>query len=197
MSSSVEKPVEGTHMHSLLREDRVFQPPAAFAAKARIGSEAEYEAMYRRSVEDPDGFWTDVAGELEWFAPFTSVCTGEMGAARWFEGGRLNLSHNCVDRHALGARRDKAALIWEGEPGEVQTITYAQLLEQVQRFSNVLKGLGVCKGDRVAIYMGMCPELAVALLACARIGAVHNVIFGGFAAHAIKDRVNDCGCKPG
>ncbi len=115
-------------------------------------------------------------------------------AAKWFIGGKLNLSHNCVDRHALGARRDKVALLWEGEPGEVRKLTYGELHEQVQRFANVLKGLGVKRGDRVAIYMGMSPELAIALLACARIGAVHSVIFGGFAAHAIVDRVNDSEC---
>ncbi len=117
-----------------------------------------------------------------------------MGDAKWFTGGKLNLSHNCVDRHAAGARRDKVALLWEGEPGEVRRLTYAQLHEQVQRFANVLKGLGVKRGERVAIYMGMCPELPIAMLACARIGAVHSVIFGGFAAHAIVDRVNDSQC---
>ncbi len=182
-------------MQSLLREDRVFPPPAEFAAKARIGSLAEYEAMYQRSVDDPEGFWAEAAGELEWFAPFTSVVRGKMGAATWFEGGKLNLAHNCVDRHAANpARRDKVALLWEGEPGEVRRITYAELLDSVQRAANMLKDLGVRKGDRVAIYMGMAPELAIALLACARIGAVHNVIFGGFAAHALVDRINDSGC---
>ena len=119
---------------------------------------------------------------------------GEGPQAKWFVGGKLNLSHNCVDRHAKGPRRDKVALLWEGEPGEVRKLTYGELHEQVQRFANVLKALGVKKGDRVAIYMGMCPELAIAMLACARIGAVHSVIFGGFAAHAIADRVNDSEC---
>jgi acetyl-CoA synthetase len=181
-------------MDSLLRENRVFPPPEAFAAKARIGSMAAYQSMYRRSIEDPEGFWTEAAGELDWFTPFASVVEGEMGAATWFKGGKLNLSHNCIDRHAAGPNRDKIALLWEGEPGEVRRITYAELSQRVQRFANVLKKLGVVKGDRVAIYMGMCPELAVALLACARIGAVHSVIFGGFAAHAIVDRVNDSQC---
>ncbi|WP_041597796.1 acetate--CoA ligase [Granulicella tundricola] len=182
-------------MHSFLREDRVFAPPAEFAAKAHVTSLDDYEAMYKRSVDDPEGFWSDAANELEWFTPFTSVVQGEMGSARWFEGGRLNLCHNCVDRHALGVRRDKVAIVWEGEPGEVKRLTYGDLLEQVQVFGNVLKSLGVKKGDRVAIYMGMCPELAIALLACARVGAVHNVIFGGFAAHALVDRINDSECK--
>jgi acetyl-CoA synthetase len=122
------------------------------------------------------------------------VLEGEAQHAKWFVGGKLNLSHNCVDRHALGARKDKVALLWEGEPGEVRKITYGELHGQVQRFANVLKGLGIRRGDRVAVYMGMCPELAIALLACARIGAIHSVIFGGFAAHAISDRVNDSGC---
>jgi acetyl-CoA synthetase len=184
----------GTNMESLLREDRVFPPPAEFAAKAWIKSEAEYEAMYRRSVDDPEAFWAEAAGELEWFAPWTKVLEGGMGSANWFVGGKLNLSHNCVDRHALGARKDKVALLWEGEPGEVRRVTYAELHAQVMRFANVLKGLGVKRGDRVAIYMGMCPELAIAMLACARVGAVHSVIFGGFAAQAIVDRVNDSAC---
>jgi len=159
-------------MESLLRENRVFPPPAEFAAKAHIKSLEEYEAMYRRSVEQPEQFWAEAAGELEW----------------------LNLCHNCVDRHAAGARRDKVALLWEGEPGEVRKLTYGELHAHVQRFANVLKGLGIQRGDRVAIYMGMCPELAIAMLACARIGAVHSVIFGGFAAQAIVDRVNDSQC---
>ncbi len=181
-------------MESLLRENRVFAPPAEFAAKARVGSLEQYEAMYRRSVEQPEEFWAEAAGELEWFAPWEKVLDGEMGAARWFTGGKLNLCHNCVDRHTAGARREKTALLWEGEPGEVRRISYGELHAQVQRFANVLKGLGVKRGDRVAVYMGMCPELAIAMLACARIGAVHSVIFGGFAAQAIVDRVNDSGC---
>ncbi|MGP8260105.1 MAG: acetate--CoA ligase [Acidobacteriaceae bacterium] len=181
-------------MESLLREDRVFPPPAEFSAKAHIRSLEEYEAMYRRSVEDPEAFWAEAAGELEWFTPWERVLDGEMGSARWFVEGKLNLCHNCVDRHAAGARREKTALLWEGEPGEVRRISYGELHGLVQRFANVLKGLGVQRGDRIAIYMGMGPELAIAMLACARIGAVHSVIFGGFAAQAIVDRVNDSEC---
>jgi acetyl-CoA synthetase len=186
---------------TLMREDRVFPPPAAFAAKAWIGSEEEYERIYRRSVEEPETFWADAAGELEWFAPWNQVLSypageaGNGGHAKWFTGGKLNLSHNCVDRHAKGARKDKVALLWEGEPGEVRKLTYSELSVEVRRFANVLKSLGVVKGDRVAIYMGMGPELAIAMLACARIGAVHSVIFGGFAAHAIADRVKDSDCQ--
>ncbi len=183
-----------TNMESLLRENRVFPPPAEFASKAHITTLAEYEALYRRSVEDPEGFWAEVARELDWFMPWTKVLDGGMGSAKWFTGGKLNLSHNCVDRHAKGARRDKVAILWEGEPGDIRKLTYAELHAQVQRFANVLRGLGVKKGDRVAIYMGMSPELPIAMLACARIGAVHSVIFGGFAAHAIVDRVNDSEC---
>ena len=186
--------VEHTNLDSTLRENRVFAPPAEFAENAHVKSLEQYEAMYRRSVEQPEQFWAEAAAELEWFAPWTKVLEGEGKDAKWFVGGKMNLSHNCVDRHALGARSDKVALLWEGEPGEVRRLTYGDLLGQVQRFANVLKGLGIKRGDRVAIYMGMCPELAIALLACARIGAIHSVIFGGFAAHAIVDRVNDSQC---
>jgi acetyl-CoA synthetase len=190
----VASSVEHTNLDSSLRENRVFAPPAEFAAKAHVKSLEEYEAMYRRSVEQPEEFWAEAASELEWFAPWTKVLDGEGKDAKWFVGGKLNLSHNCVDRHALGGRKDQIALLWEGEPGDVRRLTYGDLHAQVQRFANVLKGLGVKRGDRVAIYMGMCPELAIALLACARIGAIHSVIFGGFAAHAIVDRVNDSQC---
>jgi acetyl-CoA synthetase len=194
----VTSSVEGQNLDSSLRENRVFAPSAEFAAKAHVKSLEEYEAMYRRSVEQPEEFWAEAAGELDWFEKWTRVLElgkdGSGNGAKWFVGGKLNLSHNCVDRHALGARKDKVALLWEGEPGEVRRLTYGDLHEQVQRFANVLKGLGIKKGDRVAVYMGMCPELAIALLACARIGAVHSVIFGGFAAHAIVDRVNDSEC---
>ncbi len=185
---------DGRNLESTLRENRVFTPPAEFAAKAHVKSLEQYESMYRHSVEQPEEFWAEAAAELEWFAPWTKVLEGEGKDAKWFVGGKMNLSHNCVDRHALGGRKDKVALLWEGEPGEVRRLTYGDLLGQVQRFANVLKGLGIKRGDRVAIYMGMCPELAIALLACARIGAIHSVIFGGFAAHAIVDRVNDSQC---
>ena len=187
---------------SLMREDRVFPPPPEFAAKAHIGSVEEYERLYAESIADPEAFWARAAGELDWFQPWANVLEGSGSDAKWFTGGKLNLSHNCVDRHALGARRDKVALLWEGElcgpdgrPAEVRSITYGQLHEEVQRFANVLRAQGVTKGDRVAIYMGLGPVLAIALLSCARIGAIHSVIFGGFAAHAISDRVNDSDCQ--
>ncbi|MBB5057499.1 acetyl-CoA synthetase [Granulicella aggregans] len=184
---------QNTNLSSTLREHRVFPPPAEFAAKAHIGSLAEYEALYKKSVEEPDAFWADAASNLEWFAPWSQVLDGSGPHAKWFVDGKINLCHNCVDRHALSTP-EKVAILWEGEPGEVRKITYAELHEQVQRFANVLKAQGVKKGDRVAIYMGMSPELAMALLACARIGAVHSVIFGGFAAHALVDRINDSSC---
>src|SRR5882724_1674587 len=183
------------NLDSLLREDRVFPPPAEFAARAHVRSLEEYERMYKRSIESPDEFWAEAAKELDWFAPWTRVLDGTGPHAKWFVGGKLNLCYNSVDRHAAGARRDKVALLWEGEPGEVRKLTYGELHIEVQKFANVLRQRGVRKGDRVAIYMGMCPELAVALLACARVGAVHSVIFGGFASHALVDRINDAECR--
>jgi acetyl-CoA synthetase len=183
-----------TNMESLLREDRVFPPPAEFASQAHIQSLAEYEALYAQSIADPEAFWGKAAADLDWFTPWTKVFDGDIAHARWFVGGKLNLCHNCVDRHALGARRNKVAILWEGEPGEVRSLTYADLHIQVQKAANALKALGIKKGDRVAIYMGMSPELAISLLACARIGAIHSVIFGGFAPQAIVDRVNDSQC---
>ncbi len=186
---------QNPHLESILREHRVFPPPAEFAAKAHIKSLAEYEQLYRRSVEDPEGFWADAAQELHWFKPWEKVLEWNRPWAKWFVGGKINLCYNCVDRHALSGKRDKVAILWEGEPGEVRKLTFGDLLAEVQRFANVLKGLGIKKGDRVAVYMGMSPELAIAILECARIGAVHSVIFGGFAAHAIVDRVNDAQCS--
>ncbi len=187
---------QDAHFSSMLRENRVFPPPAEFAAKARIGSMEEYEAMYKRSIEDPEGFWGEAARELHWFKPFTQVLDWQLPHAKWFADGQLNLSYNCVDRHALGGRRDHTAILWEGEPaGEVRKLSFGELHIEVQKFANVLKQQGIRKGDRVAVYMGMTPELAIALLACARIGAIHSVIFGGFAAHALVDRINDAQCN--
>jgi acetyl-CoA synthetase len=182
------------NLDSTLHEHRVFPPPAEFAAKAHVKSLEEYETLYRHSIEDPQRFWTEIASELHWFAPWTSVLEWNPPSARWFVGGKMNLCYNCVDRHALGDRKDKVAILWESEPGETRALTYGELYLEVQKFANVLKGLGVRKGDRVAVYMGMTPELAIALLACARIGAVHSVIFGGFAANALVDRINDASC---
>ena len=193
--SSVPMPaLSNQDIDSTLRENRVFPPPEEFAAQAHIKSLAEYESLYKQSIDDPEAFWAKAAAELHWFKPWDKVLEGGFPLAKWFVGGKLNLSYNCLDRHALGPRAAKTALIWEGEPGEIRRLTYAELHLEVQKFANALKQLGVKKGDRVAVYMGMTPELAIALLACARIGAIHSVIFGGFAANAIADRVNDSGC---
>jgi acetyl-CoA synthetase len=182
------------NLSSILREHRVFPPPAEFAAQAHVKSLEEYESLYRRSIQDPESFWAEIARELHWFTPWTRVLDWQPPSARWFVGGKINLCYNCVDRHALSDKKDKFAILWEGEPGETRTLTYGELYIEVQKFANVLKGLGVRKGDRVAVYMGMTPELAIALLACARIGAVHSVIFGGFASNALVDRINDASC---
>jgi acetyl-CoA synthetase len=182
------------NLDSILREHRVFPPPAEFAVQAHVKSLEEYESLYRRSIQDPEGFWAGIAAELHWFTPWTSVLEWKLPLAKWFVGGKINLCYNCVDRHALGAGKNKVAILWEGEPGETRQLTYGELYLEVQKFANVLKGLGIQKGDRVAVYMGMTPELAIALLACARIGAVHSVIFGGFAANALVDRINDASC---
>ncbi|HEV2487965.1 MAG TPA: acetate--CoA ligase [Terracidiphilus sp.] len=194
MSSLPVTPVANQDIDSTLRENRVFPPPPAFSAKAYIQSLEQYESLYKESIQDPEKFWAGVAGDLHWFKTWDKVLDWDLPWAKWFVGGKINLSYNCVDRHALGAHAQKTALIWEGEPGEVRRLTYADLHAEVQKFANALKSLGIKKGDRVAIYMGMTPELAIALLACARIGAVHSVIFGGFAANAIADRVNDSSC---
>ncbi|MBV8631791.1 MAG: acetate--CoA ligase, partial [Silvibacterium sp.] len=181
-------------LDSILREDRIFPPPLEFAALAHIKNLEEYEELYDRSVADPEGFWAAAARQLHWFAPWTKVLEWNLPWAKWFVGGKINLSYNCLDRHVKNGKGSKTAIIWEGEPGEVRRLSYAELLAEVERFANGLKSLGISKGDRVAVYMGMTPELAIALLACARIGAVHSVIFGGFAANAIVDRVNDAQC---
>ena len=181
-------------LESTLRENRVFPPPEEFSKRAHIKSLEQYDAMYKQSIDDPEAFWAGIAKELHWFKPWDRVLEWNLPSAKWFVGGKMNLSYNCLDRNVQSGRADKTAIIWEGEPGEVRRYTYAELLAEVQRFANGLKALGIKKGDRVAVYMGMTPELAIAVLACARIGAIHSVIFGGFAANAIADRVNDCGC---
>jgi acetyl-CoA synthetase len=179
----------------ILHEDRSFPPPAAFRAASRLGAEEEYQRLYRESIDDPEAFWGRVARELPWIEPFGQVLDWS-GApvARWFVGGKLNASVVCVDRHADGERAHRPAIVWEGEPGDRRTLTYVELRREVCRCANALKARGVGKGDRVAIYMPMVPELAIAVLACARVGAIHSVIFGGFSAQAIRDRVTDGGC---
>ena len=180
---------------SILQERRVFPPPAAFASRARVKSMAEYEALARRAAEDPDGFWAEIAGELHWQRPWDRVLEWSLPDARWFAGATTNLAYNCLDRHLAGPRRDKPALLWEGEPGDQRRLTYAELHAEVCRAANALVGLGVAAGDRVAIYMPLIPETVVAMLACARIGATHSVVFGGFSAEALHDRIVDAGAR--
>ena len=182
-------------INSLLKEDRQFAPSPSFSAGAHIKSREDYDRIYKRSVEDPEGFWSEIAAELHWFKKWDKVLEWNEPYAKWFAGGKINISYNCLDRHLTTWRKNKAAIIWEGEPGDTRTITYQQLHREVCKFANALKSLGIEKGDRVAIYMPMIPELPVAMLACARIGAAHSIIFGGFSAEALKDRINDAQAK--
>jgi acetyl-CoA synthetase len=181
---------------SVAREKRVFKPSAEFQRQANLGSLAAYKKLYAESVNSPEKFWGRQAKELlVWRKPFTTVLKWKAPHAKWFTGGKLNVAENCLDRHLGTAQENKAAIIFEGEPGDVRTITYKQLSMHVCRLAHVFENMGVVAGDRVAIYLPMVPEAVVAMLACARIGAVHTVIFGGFSAEAIKDRLNDCKAK--
>ncbi len=175
----------------LLTENRSFPPSENFRANAVINSESVAEDAAR----DPEAYWARMAGQLEWIAPWSTVLEWKPPHAKWFIGGKLNVAANCVDRHALGTLRNKAAIIWEGEPGDRRTLTYWDLFREVQQFANVLKSLGVGKGDRVGIYLPLIPECAVAMLACARIGAIHSVVFGGFSPESLRDRMNDAEAK--
>ena len=180
-------------IQSMSREARQFPPPPEFTAKARLRDPAEYQRLYRRSIDDPQGFWGDTArAELAWSKPFTQVLSWDLPWAKWFEDGELNLSANCLDRH-LATRGDQPAIIWEGEPGDGRTLTYRELHAEVCRAANALKQLGIKAGDKVAIYLPMIPEAAIAMLACTRIGATHTVVFGGFSSDSLRDRINDCG----
>jgi acetyl-CoA synthetase len=181
------------NIESHLVERRVFKPSKKFAAKARIKSLEQYRRMYRESIRKPAKFWAGEAQELAWQRPWRRVLEWKTPFAKWFVSGKLNVSENCLDRHLLTHRRNKAAIIWEGEPGEKRTLTYQQLHYEVCRFANVLKRNNVGKGDRVIIYLPNIPEAAIAMLACARIGAVHSVVFGGFSADSIRDRIADSG----
>ncbi|GAB6183083.1 acetate--CoA ligase [Thermodesulfovibrio hydrogeniphilus] len=181
----------------LLKEQRVFPPPKEISEKAYIKSMQQYEEMYKRSVEDPEGFWAEIAEQnITWYKKWDKVLDYdfEKPYIKWFIGGKLNASYNCLDRH-INTLGNKAALIWEADDGEVKTYTYWQLYREVNRFANVLKKLGIKKGDRVAVYLPMIPELPITLLACARIGAIHSVVFAGFSAQSLRDRINDCGAK--
>ncbi len=176
----------------------VFAPPPEFAKHANIKSQAEYDALYKRSVEDPEGFWAERAEQtLDWYKKWDKVLDYDFTVpyVKWFQGGKLNVSYNCLDRHVAAGKGDKPAIIFEGDSGDTKTATYTQLLDEVTRFANVLKKFGVKKGDRVAVYLPMIAELPVVMLACARIGAVHMIVFGGFSAEALKSRIENCGAK--
>src|SRR5579862_1256145 len=186
---------EATHIDSTLTESRKFPPPAEFSQLAWVKNFDEYEALCRRAEDDPDAFWAECARNLHWFKPFSKTLEWQFPFAKWFLGGTINASYNCLDRHLHGPRRNKAALIWEGEPGDSRVLTYQMLADEVARCANALKSLGVKDGDRVAIYMPLVPEAAIAMLACARIGAIHSVVFGGFSSEALADRINDAEAK--
>ncbi|MEG4866398.1 MULTISPECIES: acetate--CoA ligase [unclassified Microcoleus] len=179
-------------IESILHEKRLFPPTAEFSQKAHVKSLEEYRALYDKAKADPEAFWAELATqELDWFQKWDTVLDWQPPVAKWFVNGKINISYNCLDRHLTTWRKNKAALIWEGEPGDSRTLTYAQLHREVCQMANVIKELGVQKGDRVGIYMPMIPEAAIAMLACARIGAVHSVVFGGFSAEALGDRLKD------
>ncbi len=186
---------EATHIDSTLTESRKFPPPAEFSARAWVKNLDEYKALCKRADDDPDAFWAECARNLHWFKPFGKTLEWNFPFAKWFVGGTINASYNCLDRHLDGPRRNKAALIWEGEPGDSRVLTYQMLADEVGRCANALKSLGVKDGDRVAIYMPLVPEAAIAMLACARIGAIHSVVFGGFSSEALADRINDAEAK--
>ena len=183
---------DNSSMESVSHEHRKFAPPSEFVDAAHISGDLAYRALYKKSVQDPEAFWAEAAGELHWFKKWDTVLDdSDAPFFRWFDGSRTNLSYNCLDRHIYAGRGDKIAIHWEGEPGDSRDISYAQLHLEVCRLANALKSRGVQKGDRIAVYLPMIPELAVAVLACARIGAVHSVIFAGFSADSIRDRVLD------
>jgi len=184
-----------SNIESHLVENRIFKPSSGFSKKARIGSMSKYRELYAESLSNPDRFWKREAGELQWFKKWTKVLDWKAPNAKWFVGGKINASANCLDRHLSTARANKAAIIWEGEPGEKRVLTYHQLHREVCKFANVLKRNNIQKGDRVLIYMPLIPEAAIAMLACARIGAIHTVVFAGFSAESIKDRIADSGAK--
>ncbi|MEW6117052.1 MAG: acetate--CoA ligase [Nitrospirota bacterium] len=189
---------EGKKIEVLMEEKRTFPPSKEFSAKAHIKSFAEYEKLYKRSVEDPDGFWGEFAEkQLTWFKKWDKVLEWnfEKPEIKWFQGGKINVSYNCLDRHLNTPVRNKAAIIWEADDGSYKTFTYQQLSYEVNRFANVLKKHGVKKGDRVTIYLPMIPELAISMLACSRIGAIHSIVFGGFSSQALRDRIQDCQAK--
>ena len=184
-----------TNIESFQQEERIFPPPQSFSEQAHIKSMDDLELLRQEASADPEGFWGRLAEELHWYRKWDKVLEWKPPHAEWFPGGKINISDNCLDRHLATWRRHKAALIWEGEPGDVRTLTYQQLHAEVCKFANVLKHAGIEKGDRVALYLPLIPELAISMLACARIGATHSVVFGGFSSAALIDRINDASCK--
>ncbi|MFN3394392.1 MAG: AMP-binding protein, partial [Candidatus Thermochlorobacter sp.] len=188
-------PTTSPEINSVLNERRVFKPSKAFSQAAHIKSMAEYEQLCKEAEKDPEKYWANLASQFHWFKKWRKVLEWNLPYAKWFIGGTTNICYNAIDRHLTTWRKNKAAIIWEGELGEQRVLTYIQLYREVCKLANALKKRGIKKGDRVAIYMGMCPELAIAMLACARIGAVHSVIFGGFSAQAVADRINDAHAK--
>jgi acetyl-CoA synthetase len=181
----------GANITSVLKESRVFAPPKAFTEQAHIKSQAEYERLWKWAKDDPAAFWAEAAKALHWFTPWSKVLEWNEPFAKWFVGGKLNASYNCLDRHLTTARRNKAAIIFEGEPGDGRVLRYQDLHREVCKFANALKGLGMKAGDRATIYMPLVPEAIIAMLACARIGVTHSVVFGGFSADALAERNND------
>jgi acetyl-CoA synthetase len=192
---SINEDPSSLTIRSVLTETRIFPPPAEFQAQARVRGMEEFERLYAEAEADPEAWWATQAERLHWFRKWDRVLEWNLPFAKWFVGGTTNVAYNCLDRHLSTWRRNKAAIIWEGEPGEVRTLTYQQLHDEVCRFANVLKKMGIQKGDRVALYMPLIPELSIAMLACARIGAPHSIVFGGFSADALRDRINDAGCR--
>jgi len=191
MAAHRQKATEQSRLSDLLDEDREYRPPKSFVENAVVKDPKVWE----KARQDREAYWAEWARQLHWYSPWQRVLDWQPPHAKWFVGGKTNICYNCVDRHIEARRRNKAAIIWEGEPGDRRVLTYWDLYREVNQFANVLKGLGVQKGDRVAIYMPMIPELPIAMLACARIGAVHSVVFGGFSAEALRDRINDAGAK--
>jgi acetyl-CoA synthetase len=184
------------NIEHVLEETRTFEPSADFVNQARLKDKDEYEKLYQHSIDDPESFWSSIAGELHWFKKWDRVLNDDNPPFyKWFEGGKTNISYNCLDRHLTTHRKNKAAIIWEGEPGDSRTYTYQQLHREVCKAANAFQAQGMKKGDRIAIYMPMIPELAITMLACARIGAIHSIIFGGFSANAIIDRTHDAECS--
>jgi acetyl-CoA synthetase len=183
-------------LHTILEESREFPPSSEFQKDAHIKSFEEYKKLYDESIADPESFWADVASQFEWYKKWDTVLDdSEAPFFKWFSGGKTNITENCLDRHVKTATRNKAAIIWEGEPGDERVLTYHDLWRETNKFANALKKIGIKKGDRVAIYLPMIPELAIAMLACARIGAIHSIIFAGFSAESIRDRVLDSETK--